>query len=172
MSQLSSANIDLCFEPLQEQHAFELFELFQADDIYRFIPEKPPASLEVAREQFKQFSVGPDEGSEEIWYNWVIRDTKSEVYFGTLQATVFADGLLWVGYKIASIYWNMGIATRSVEWLVAELRNRHPGLPIHASVDTRNHASIRVLEKTGFVLLRKEDAEIHGEASEDFIYQI
>ena len=169
---MTPASIDLSFELLQEQHAAKLFEPFQAEDIYRFIPERPPASLEDAQRQFKQFSAGPEEGSDEFWYNWVIRDANSGTHFGTLQATVFSDGLLWIGYKLASIYWNMGIATRSVEWLVVELKNRHPGLPIHASVDTRNHASIRVLEKVGFVQLRTEDAEIHGVASEDFIYHI
>lgn len=165
-------NIHLSFEPLQEQHALKLFEPFQAENIYRFIPESPPESLEDTKRQFREFSQGPDEGSKEIWYNWAIRNTGTEVYFGTLQATVFSDGVLWIGYKLSSIYWNRGIATRSVDWLIAELKNRHPGLPIHAAVDTRNHASTRVLEKVGFILVRKEDVEIDGLASKDFIYQI
>ena len=166
------ASNQLSLEPLREQHALDLFEPFQANEIYRYIPEKPPESLELAKRQFKEFSAGPKEGSEEIWYNWAIRDADRDVYCGTLQATVFSDGLLWIGYKLVPTCWNRGIATRSVKWLVGELKHRHPGLPIHASVDTRNHASTRVLEKAGFILLRTEDAEIHGLASKDFVYQI
>ena len=164
-------SVQLAFEQLQEHHALNLFEPFQAKEIYRFIPESPPESLESARREFANFSAGPREGSDEIWYNWAIRDADREIYFGTLQATIFADGLLWIGYKLAPIYWNMGIATRSLKWLVAELENLHPGLPVHASVDTRNHASTRALEKAGFVLVRTEIAETHGLASEDFIYK-
>lgn len=165
-------DIQLAFEQLQERHALHLFEPFKAEEIYQFIPEIPPASLDIARRQFRNFSAGPEEGSKELWYNWVIRDANNERYFGTVQATLFSDGLLWVGYKLAPIYWHMGLATRSLKWLVAELQHLHPGLPLHASVDTRNHASIRVLEKAGFVLSETEAAELHGVASEDFIYKL
>jgi RimJ/RimL family protein N-acetyltransferase len=39
-----------------------------------------------------------------------------------------------------------------------------------AAVDSRNAASIRVLEKCGFMPLRREPAELHGAKTEDFIY--
>lgn len=150
----------------------ELFESFQAQQIYRFIPERPPTSIESAEREFKRLSAGCPPQSNEVWYNWAIRDTGSSVLVGTLQATIFTDGSLWIGYKLAPAFWNKGYATKSVRWLVTELQRRYPGLPAYASVDIRNHASIRVLEKAGFSYLRRESAEIHGLPSEDCIYQI
>lgn len=163
---------DLTFEPLQEEHAQALFEPYQDESMYRFIPEQPPESLEWARRDFELLAAGPADNSEEVWLNWAIRDNASANYLGTVQATLFSDGLLWVGYKLAPAYWNKGVATQSVEWLVSELNGRYPNCPIRASVDTRNHASIRVLEKVGFHCTGREAAEIDGLASEDFIYKI
>lgn len=162
----------LSFEPLEERHALELYEPFLAEQIYRFIPERAPKSMESATRQFHALSAGSPLDSNEVWHNWAIRDSGSASYVGTLQATIFTDGSLWIGYKMAPAYWNNGFATMSVKWLVAELAGRYPGLPVHASVDTRNRASIRVLEKAGFGFIRREPAEIHGMASEDCIYQI
>jgi ribosomal-protein-alanine N-acetyltransferase len=163
---------DLSFEPLEEEHADELFEPFQDESMYRFITERPPESVEWSRRDFKLLAAGPADNSEEVWLNWAIRDKASASYLGTVQATLFSDGLLWLGYKLAPAYWNRGVATRSVKWLVSELNGRYPNCPIHASVDTRNLASIRVLEKVGFQLIGQEAAEIDGLASEDFIYKI
>jgi ribosomal-protein-alanine N-acetyltransferase len=172
VSDTTPAKYDLAFEPLQEEHALALFEPFQDESMYRFIPEQPPESLQWSRRDFELLAAGPADNSEEVWLNWAIRDNASARYLGTVQATLFADGLLWVGYKLAPVYWNRGVATRAVKWLVSELNGRYPNCPIHASVDTRNHASIRVLEKVGFQLTGKEAAEIDGLASEDFIYKI
>jgi ribosomal-protein-alanine N-acetyltransferase len=172
MADTPPAKHDLTFEPLQAEHALTLFEPFQDESMYRFIPEQPPASLASARGDFKRLAAGPASGSGEVWLNWAIRDNASASYLGTVQATLFSDGLLWIGYKLAPAYWNRGAATRSVKWLVGELKGRYPNRPIHASVDTRNLASIRVLEKVGFHLSGREAAEIDGLASEDFIYKI
>jgi len=160
------------FEPLREQHAEQLFESFQDDAIYQFIPQRAPESLEEMTRSVRQLAIcEPDEDIANA-YNWVIRDNLTSVCVGTLQATIFRDGLLWIGYMLAQDYWGRGIATLAVSWVVASLRVQHPSLPIHAAVDTRNRASIRVLEKTGFTLLRRETAEIRGVATEDYIYQI
>jgi len=162
----------LAFERLQEHHALELFEPFQAQQIYRFIPESVPESLESARREFHELSAVHPPDSTEIWHNWVILNRDTSVYMGTLQAMLCTDGSLWIGYKLAPIYWNKGFATKSVNWLAAELDRLYPKLPIHAAVDTKNYGSIRVLEKAGFALLRTEDTVLDGRASEDFIYKL
>ncbi len=58
------------------------------------------------------------------------------------------DGLRSVGYWIAREHWGRGIATRAVALLLAEIPKR----PLHARVARSNAASIRVLEKNGFVV--------------------
>jgi RimJ/RimL family protein N-acetyltransferase len=161
----------LVFEPLREAHAEELYDAAQDLRIYPFIPERPPQSLAAMRAEFMRFAEGAPAGSDQIWLNWAIRERAAGICIGTLQATRFADGALWIGYKLMPPAWGCGYATEAVVWLLAELGRRFGVLPVLASVDTQNTPSVRVLEKAGFRLLRREPAELHGRATEDFIYR-
>ncbi len=58
------------------------------------------------------------------------------------------DGLDWVGYFIAREFWGRGIATAALLLLLREIRKR----PLYARAARSNGASIRVLEKCGFVV--------------------
>ena len=160
----------LVFETLQEHHAIELHDALLDPRLYPFIPEDPPRSLERLQAAFREFQAGAPAGSGEVWLNWVIRDGSTNACIGTLQASRLASGQLWVGYKIIPPWWSRGVATAGLRWLLDELQSRFPGVPVLASVDTRNVASVRVLQKCAFDLLRREDAELHGEKTEDFIY--
>ncbi len=71
------------------------------------------------------------------------------------------DGLDSVGYWIARDYWGCGIATRALALFLQEVRKR----PLHARVARHNAASIRVLERCGFVLTGYE----HAPATERFL---
>jgi RimJ/RimL family protein N-acetyltransferase len=58
-----------------------------------------------------------------------------------------ADDHRFVGYWIGREFWGRGLATRAV----AELADMVEARPLHAHVVSSNVASIRVLEKNGFV---------------------
>jgi RimJ/RimL family protein N-acetyltransferase len=161
----------LTFEWLDEAHAEGLYEGFSDEQVSRWTAEKLPGSLEDLRREFAAFNAGPPADRLEIWMNWVIRDSGSAELLGTLQATVFADGSLWIGYKLVRSAWGRGIATAAVQWLLQELAAHYPGRVVLAAVDTRNLASQRVLQKCGFGYLRSEPAEIRGEATLDYVYQ-
>ena len=62
-----------------------------------------------------------------------------------------------VGYWIGREFWGRGVATRALAQLVAAEPR-----PLHAWVAAHNVASIRVLEKCGFV--RVESHTVHHEA--------
>ena len=57
-----------------------------------------------------------------------------------------------VGYWIGRQYWGKGIATRALSLFLEQARGR----PIYAHVAKGNVASIRVLEKCGFTMLRED----------------
>jgi RimJ/RimL family protein N-acetyltransferase len=57
------------------------------------------------------------------------------------------EGRREVGYWIGREFWGRGVATRALAALLAEVTER----PIFAGVAKHNVASIRVLEKCGFV---------------------
>ncbi|MBS0203701.1 MAG: GNAT family N-acetyltransferase [Planctomycetes bacterium] len=58
------------------------------------------------------------------------------------------DGLDAVGYWIGREFWGLGIATRALQLLLTIVSVR----PLHARVATSNRASLRVLQKCGFVI--------------------
>jgi RimJ/RimL family protein N-acetyltransferase len=58
------------------------------------------------------------------------------------------DGEDHVGYWIDRAYWGMGIASRALHLLLGEVTKR----PLVATAATGNEASVRVLQKCGFVV--------------------
>lgn len=78
-------------------------------------------------------------------------------------ATVNAAGevegeLDFVGYRIARAHWGRGIATRALAALLAEVRVR----PLRSRVASTNIASLRVLERCGFIITGRRDAPAEG----------
>jgi RimJ/RimL family protein N-acetyltransferase len=57
------------------------------------------------------------------------------------------DGRQLVGYWLGKEFWDKGLATKALAEVIAELDTR----PLYAYVAETNIASIRVLEKCGFV---------------------
>ena len=70
-----------------------------------------------------------------------------EAFVGTVSCFPM-DGEDHVGYWIDRAVWGRGIATRALELLLEEVTRR----PLVASAATSNAASLRVLQKCGFVL--------------------
>jgi RimJ/RimL family protein N-acetyltransferase len=66
-----------------------------------------------------------------------------------------ADGHTFVGYWIGRDYWGRGLATQALAELVGMVEAR----PLHAHVASSNVASIRVLEKNGFVEVGRHTAD-------------
>lgn len=62
------------------------------------------------------------------------------------------DGRRLVGYWIGKEFWGQGLATRALMELLGEVAAR----PLYARVARDNVASIRVLEKCGFVIAGSE----------------
>jgi RimJ/RimL family protein N-acetyltransferase len=60
------------------------------------------------------------------------------------------DGQDHVGYWIDRTYWGRGIASRALRLLLQEVAKR----PLVATAATSNQASLRVLQKCGFVVER------------------
>jgi RimJ/RimL family protein N-acetyltransferase len=80
------------------------------------------------------------------------------------------DGLREVGYWISRSFWGKGIATAAL----AEFLEVDTTRPLHAKVAGDNHGSVRVLEKSGFVLIgaRLEYDDVRGGEIEDRLYEL
>lgn len=79
-----------------------------------------------------------------------------------------SEGRRYVGYWVAREFWGRGLATAALTEFVAELRER----PLHALVSTDNVASIRVLEKCGFVEVGPADDKLADEGVPGLRYEL
>jgi RimJ/RimL family protein N-acetyltransferase len=80
------------------------------------------------------------------------------------------DGLRLVGYWVRREFWGRGLATAALEEVAAEIPER----PLHAWVAATNMGSIRVLEKCGFLEVKRR-AEHDGHADlviEEILYRL
>jgi RimJ/RimL family protein N-acetyltransferase len=99
--------------------------------------------------------------------------TKTIVYRGEVAGNALSwrqDDRQLVGYWLGREYWGKGLATRALGELVDLLGVR----PLHAWVVPSNVASVRVLEKCGFVLVEKhvEQDERLGQELELHLYEL
>jgi aminoglycoside 6'-N-acetyltransferase len=87
------------------------------------------------------------------WFQFALEERRTGMFAGDCGLNILADDprLAQIGYSIARPHWNQGLATEAVRAL-ADFAFAAFGLHrITASVDPRNAASCRVLEKAGFL---------------------
>lgn len=119
-----------------EVSRYQSWERYSEDDGRRFIAEM--ATLQPG-----------DPG----WFQFALEDKATGSFIG--DCGLFIDGddrrLARIGYTIARPFWNSGLATETVAALTAFAFERFGLHRVTASVDPRNVASCRVLEKAGFL---------------------
>ena len=76
-----------------------------------------------------------------------------------------ADGQRFVGYWIGREFWGRGLATQALAELVGMVEAR----PLYAHVVQSNVASIRVLEKNGFVEVGRHSA---GDGIDELVLEL
>ena len=98
------------------------------------------------------------------WFQFALERTEDRTFVGDcgLKTLETDNRLAQIGYTIARQYWNQGYAQEAVRGLIEYAFRNFPIHRIIASVDPRNAASVRVLEKSGF------EKEAHFRQSEWF----
>jgi RimJ/RimL family protein N-acetyltransferase len=158
--------------PLRSVHAPPLLPVLADPRIYLYVPDDVHPTVDSLTNRFARLERGAPAESKEIWLNWVLQRVDTAAYIGTLQATVTPDSHAYIGYVLGPPAWGHGFATEACAWLVAELQSRFALAEILATVDVRNLASIRVLERLGFRSMGTEPAELRGQATTDYRYRL
>lgn len=162
----------LRLEPLQPDHAASLFSLLQDTRIYRYIPQEPPVALSLLTQRYTQLARRLSPAGDQVWLNWALQLTATSEYIGQVEATVFEDQTAYLAYLIGSAFWGQGYATEACARIVQLLFAEYNVTCVKAEVDTRNTASMGLLERLGFTRIgyRANADCFKGSNSDEYTY--
>jgi RimJ/RimL family protein N-acetyltransferase len=164
----------LILEPLCREHAAHLFPVLSDPRIYRFIPQEPPDFISALEARYEQLERGASPSSQDLWLNWVIYLKEQNAYIGTLQATVLENRSSLLAYELSPAFWGRGYATEACSRVIECLFADYNVTEIRAEVDTRNEASLRLLERLSFKRIKmSKDADFFkGASSDEYTYRL
>jgi [ribosomal protein S5]-alanine N-acetyltransferase len=164
----------LVLEPLQQGHASLLFPLFQDRRIYLYTPQEPPVSLEALTQRYQLLQGRLSPAQDEAWLNWAVRLAASSTYVGCVQATVLGNGTASLAYEFFPAFWGNGYASEACRCVLHRLWIEYRLTTVEAEVDTRNTASIQLLERLGFERVGYGAAAdfFKGSASDEYTHRL
>lgn len=164
----------LLLEPLLASHAARLYEHLLDGRLYTFIPQDPPASLEILEERYRKLSTRRSPDGREAWLNWAMRVRDGDGYAGLLEASVEGDRTAYIAYTAFVSYQRQGFATEACERLLRHLFGDYGVAVAVAEIDTRNAASIALVEALGFrrVSFHENADHFKGASSDEYRYEL
>jgi RimJ/RimL family protein N-acetyltransferase len=163
----------LVLEPLLPEHAGRTFALWQDEQLYTFIPFEPPNDLPALEERFRKLAARHSPEGTEGWLNWFAQEKSSGEYVAMIQITIRADSSAYLAYVTFVPQWRRGYAYEACQAVIRWLTGR--GVQkIVAEMDTRNVASVRLIEKLGFrrVAHVPQAAVIRGADGDEYRYSL
>ena len=140
----------ITLEPRAVAHAEELFAMLSEPEIYRYLDEDPPQSIDALKQKFARTeSLKSPDGSED-WLNWVVRDESRRIV-GVVQTTIFPSGEANVAYVFGSAHWGRNLAFRAVEQMLHRVVSAFEVKSFIVTIERENERSIRLAERHGFV---------------------
>ena len=163
----------LVLEPLRTAHAPKLYEHLLDRRLYTFIPQDPPASPKVLEERYRKLSTRRSPDGREAWLNWALR-VRGGGYAGLLEATVEADRIAYVAHTVFVPYQGTGFGAEGCRRLLRHLFEDYNVTAAVAEVDTRNAASIALVEALGFerVSFHKNADHFKDAPSDEYRYEL
>lgn len=164
----------LQLEPILPHHASFLYSSLQARELYTFIPHNPPASLEQLEIKYSNWSKRKSPTGNELWLNYAAYCFEKASYVGTVQATITLLEKTYIAYETFPPFWRQRFAKEACEALIALLFNGYMIKVVSALIDTRNHASCRLIESLGFRRTRliKNADLFKGSSSDEYLYEL
>ncbi len=164
----------LVLEPLEPRHAAEMLQPLRDEALYRFIPQDPPESETALRERYGRLAARRSPEGTEIWLNWAARETATGVVVGTFQATVRVNHTADIAYIIFGLARRRGFASEGCNAMIEHIRDDYEIVTIGADIDTRNTASIALIERLGFtrVSTTRDADSFKGATSDEYRYEL
>jgi len=169
---IETANLRL--EPIRQDHAVLLFASLSDAQLYALMPEEPPQSLAALEKRYAFLQGGKSPDGREHWLNWTMFDRRTDTPVGTFQATVRDDAPSDLAYVVIKPHWRRGIASEAGAGVIEHVFARYPTPLLAANMDTRNLASIRLVESLGFkrtAFIANADT-FKGMSSDEYRYEM
>jgi len=147
---MGSTKIELrCF---QLTDVPKVFQMSKEKSLIHFLPDQEYADLEEAEEvlSYLMAQYSENERIEKFPFVLGIERTSSDELIGHIGVSQVKEGIE-LGYAIEETYQGMGYASLAVEKMCQKIAADSTLSDIYGIVDPENKASIRVLEKSGFV---------------------
>jgi RimJ/RimL family protein N-acetyltransferase len=170
---LSLVTERLILEPLVVSHAQTLYPLLCDERLYTYIPEEPPTSVDALAARYQRLEARRSPDGQQVWLNWAARLRAGSSYVGTFQATIMPDQTALLAYMIFPSQQRQGYAREGGRRVIEHLAREHDVRLIVSEIDTRNRASISVVEALGFVRVAERPAAdfFKGAVSDEYRYE-
>ena len=141
----------LILREILPEDAVVMFELNSNKEVLKYTGDKPFDSVE----EVKEFLTNYSDYTKNGFGRWLVQLRKNGEIIGWCGLKKHPDNKVDLGYRFFQHHWNKGYATESAKACLnygfIELNLKE----IIGNSDTRNNASIRVLEKIGLSFWKK-----------------
>lgn len=162
----------LRLEPLGREHAPVMLAVLADPRIYGYIPGDPPTDEPALAERYARLETRSSPDSTQRWLNWVVLTEAGAA--GRIEASVdLAAQRADVAYLFHPDAWGHGYAREAVGAMLAHLRRLGVRLA-QAHIDTRNLASLKLVQHLGFTYhhtIHGAD-EFKGSVSDEAVYNL
>ena len=143
--------------------AQSVYENSQDDDTRRFVPDEVYDSVEEARAAIEFLLSRYDSTDGPFVYPIITNDSRN---IGYIQLCQIDDGSWEIGYHIAKQFTGKGYATEAVKAFLPAMAKKLNIKEVYGICLAENAASVRVLEKCGFVKIYQGLGNYQGNKSE------
>jgi [ribosomal protein S5]-alanine N-acetyltransferase len=136
-------------------HASELFEVLRDPQLYEFLDESPPKSVQELAEKLARSELRRSPDGKEHWLNWVVR-AESGAIAGYVQATVAESKETNIAYVFSTRFQGQGIASAAVGRMLQTVVAEYQATTLFIVAEAANLPSLRLAKRLGFTEVPKE----------------
>ena len=146
--------------------AQSVYENSQDTDTRRFVPDEVYDSVEEAREAIEFLMSRYDSADGPFVYPIITNDSGQNI--GYVQLCKLEDGCWEIGYHIAKDFTGKGYASEAVKAFLPAMAQKLNIKEVYGICLVENTASVRVLEKCGFIQIYTGTGNYQGKETQIF----
>ena len=139
----------LRFRPVELSDAKAAHEIYSDPESMKYLPSQPHVSIEETMYEIKTRRIDPFRTRGLSC--WSVTDLQNQEFLGMVNFFSFRKKMCYLGYMFNKNFGGRGLATEALQVLIPDAFRRWDLHRIEANVNPENMASVRLLEKSGFM---------------------